>query len=123
MSTLSDLIAADDSPEPQTSADSSFPQYPPDEQSYPVPESPNEIESPPKVFTEVDIALNGENGDPLPATELMLCVDRLYSSFNNLILDFMPEPGITAPQAVDIRESAEFNVKTVRLRINFTICF
>uniref|UniRef100_A0A914QJY0 Uncharacterized protein n=1 Tax=Panagrolaimus davidi TaxID=227884 RepID=A0A914QJY0_9BILA len=44
----------------------------------------------------------------------MLCVDRLYQSYNNLILDFFPESGIALPPQSDIKESAEFNVKSFR---------
>uniref|UniRef100_A0AC35GU49 Uncharacterized protein n=1 Tax=Panagrolaimus sp. PS1159 TaxID=55785 RepID=A0AC35GU49_9BILA len=77
-------------------------------------ESESPIE-PPKPRSELDIAFNGINGDdPLPATPLMLCVDRLYQSYNNLILDFFPESGIAVPPQHDIKESAEFNVKTFR---------
>uniref|UniRef100_A0A914YXR1 Uncharacterized protein n=1 Tax=Panagrolaimus superbus TaxID=310955 RepID=A0A914YXR1_9BILA len=83
-----------------------------DEEEY-EPESPIE---PPKPRTELDIAINGLDGDdPLPATPLMICTDRLYQSFNNLILDFFPEPRLAVPPQGDIKESAEFNVKTVRL--------
>uniref|UniRef100_A0A914YFJ2 Uncharacterized protein n=1 Tax=Panagrolaimus superbus TaxID=310955 RepID=A0A914YFJ2_9BILA len=44
----------------------------------------------------------------------MICTDRLYQSFNNLILDFFPEPRLAVPPQGDIKESAEFNVKTFR---------
>uniref|UniRef100_A0AC35GTL8 Uncharacterized protein n=1 Tax=Panagrolaimus sp. PS1159 TaxID=55785 RepID=A0AC35GTL8_9BILA len=76
------------------------------------PEPPIE---PPKPQSELDIAINGINGyDPLPAAPLMLCVDLLYQSYNNLILDFFPEFGIALPPQSDIKESAEFNVKSFR---------
>ncbi|KAE9547479.1 hypothetical protein FO519_009311 [Halicephalobus sp. NKZ332] len=108
MSTLSDLIEQDDS-------DSSVLQQNPERMET----DTGPLEGETFVQTPLEEALLGENGqDPLPASTLMICVDRLYQSFTNLITDYFPYPSIAMPQYSDIKELAEHDVKTFKEACN-----
>uniref|UniRef100_A0AC34QN65 Mediator of RNA polymerase II transcription subunit 7 n=1 Tax=Panagrolaimus sp. JU765 TaxID=591449 RepID=A0AC34QN65_9BILA len=102
MSTLSDLITQDDNAEINE----------PERM-----EEDNQVENPPEdeeilMETPYDEASYGPNGkDPLPATTLMICVDKLYQSFNNLVTDYFPSSTYIMPQPTDIKETADFDVR------------
>lgn len=103
MSTLSDLIEQDDSDSPV-----------PQQNTEKMETDTGIVEGETFVQTPLEEALLGENGqDSLPASTLMICVDRLYQSFTNLVTDYFPHPSIAMPQYSDIKELAEHDVKTV----------
>lgn len=106
MSTLSDLIRQDDNTETEQ----------PQQMDIENPVDDTEDDEEIIMDTPYDEALYGKNGkDPLPATTVMICVDRLYQSYNNLVTDYLPNPSYAMPQKADIKEIAEFDVKMVRI--------
>uniref|UniRef100_A0A7E4ZZA8 Mediator complex subunit 9 n=1 Tax=Panagrellus redivivus TaxID=6233 RepID=A0A7E4ZZA8_PANRE len=105
MSTLSALINDDE--------ETARPKVAAEPMDTTAPAAPAKPSTPPR--TPYEVALLGKDGnDPLPATSLSIRLDRMMSSYANLLGDILPEAGPVNPQPVDVKTAAKFNINTFR---------